>query len=163
MNYPAIRSYIRFFSFFPVYFESETKEEINTYVGRVHVYIYFWVRFEQSTVAMYGGISKLFITHIRFYLLFCFTVKVLGTKTEHSDVATYGGRIHVYIFIWVLLEQSTVATYGGISKLFTIHIRIYLFFRFTEKVRGTKTEHSDVATYGGRIHVYIYLRVRLFF
>ena len=39
-----------------------------------------------------------------------------------------------------------------------MHIRFYLFFCFTDKVRGTKTEHSDVAAYGGRIHVYIFLR-----
>ena len=45
-----------------------------------------------------GGISKLYIIHVCIYLLFCFTGKVRGTKTEKSDVATYGGRIHVYIF-----------------------------------------------------------------
>ena len=54
-------------------------------------------------------------------------------------------------------EHSNVAMYGGISKMYIIHIRIYLFFRFTVKVRGTNTEHSDVATYAGRIHVYIFL------
>ena len=63
--------------------------------------------------------------------------KLGGTKTEHSDVTTY----------------------GNISKIYITHIRIYLFFRFTVKVRGTKTEHSDVATYGRRIHVYIYILV----
>ena len=47
-----------------------------------------------------------------------------------------------------------MATYGGISKLYTIHMRIYLLFSFTDKVRGTKTEQSDVDTYGGIIHVY---------
>ena len=83
-------------------------------------------------------------------------------KTEHYDVTTYDGRIHVYIYFLVRFEQSTVATYGGISKLFIIHIRFYLFFCFTDKVRGMKTKHSDVATYGGRIHVYIFFRVRLF-
>ena len=83
-------------------------------------------------------------------------------KTEHSDVATYSGIIHVYIFIRVRFEQSTVATYGGISKLFIIHIRFYLFFCFSDEVRGTKAEHSDVATYVGRIHVYIFLRVHIF-
>ena len=77
-------------------------------------------------------------------------------KTEHSDVATYGGRIHAYTYFRVQFEQSTVATYGGIYKLFIIHIHFYIFFCFTEKVRGTKTEHSDVAMYVGRIHVYIY-------
>ena len=111
---------------------------------------------------MYGRISKIYIIHIRIYLFFHFNVKVRGKKTEHSDVATYGGRIHVYIFIWVLLEQSTVATYGGISKLFIIYIRFYLLFCFSDEVRGTKNEHSDVATYGGRIHVYIFFRVRIF-
>ena len=55
-----------------------------------------------------------------------------------------------------------MAMYGGTSKLFIIHIRFYLFFCFTDKVRWTKTEHSDVDTYGGIIHVYIFFRVRLF-
>ena len=63
------------------------------------IYI-FGVRFEQSTVATYDRISKLFIIRIRFYLFFRFTVKVCGMKTEHSDVATYDGRIHVYIYFW---------------------------------------------------------------
>ena len=73
---------------------------------------------------------------------------VRGTKT---GMATYGGKIHDYIFFRVRFEQSTVATYGGISKLFIVHVRIYHFFRFNLKVHGTKTEHSDVATYGGRM------------
>ena len=55
-------------------------------------------------------------------------------------------------------EQSTVATYGGKFKLYIIQIRFYLFFRFTEKVRGTKTEKYDVDTYCGRIHVNIFSR-----
>ena len=59
-------------------------------------------------------------------------------------------------------EQSTVATYGEISKLYIIQIRIYVLFCFTDKVRGTKTEQSDVAMYGRRIHVDTLLRVRLF-
>ena len=111
---------------------------------------------------MYGRISKIYITRIRIYLFFFFTVKVRGTKTEHYDVAMYGGIIHAYIYFRVRFEQSTVATYGGISKLFITHIRFYLFFCFTVKVRGKKTEHSDVATYGRRIHVYIYSCVQLF-
>ena len=78
-------------------------------------------------------------------------------KTKHSDVATYDGRIHFYLYFRVQFEQSTVATYGGILKLFIIHISFYLFLSFSDKVRGTKTEHSDEATYGGRIHVYIFL------
>ena len=77
-------------------------------------------------------------------------------------MATYGGRIHVYIYIWVRFEQSTVATYGGISKLYIIQILIYLFFCFPENLSGTKTGQYDVATYGGRIHVYIHLQVQLF-
>ena len=98
------------------------------------------------------------IAPVFLFLFICFTLKVCGTKTEHSDVDTYGGRIHVYIYFQVWFEQWTVATYGGISKLFIVHIRFYLFFRFTDKVRGTKTEHSDVATYGRIIHVYIFSR-----
>ena len=89
-------------------------------------------------MATYGGISKLYIIQIRFYLFFCFIEKVCGTKTEQSDVATY-----------VI-----------ISKLYIIHIRIYLFFCFTEKLCGTKTEQSDVTTYGRIIRVYIYIRLR---
>ena len=53
-------------------------------------------------------------------------------------------------------EQSDVATYGGISKLYIIKIRIYLFFSFTDKVCGTKTELSNVAVgmYGGKLKLY---------
>ena len=54
------------------------------------------------------------------------------------------------------IEQSDVATYGGILKVYIIQIRIYLFFRFTDKVHGTKTEQSGVATYGGISKLYIY-------
>ena len=77
---------------------------------------------------------------------------VRGTNT---DMATYGGKIHDYICFCIQFEQSTVATYCGISELFIIHIRLYLFFCFTDKVRGMKTENCDVATYGGKMHVYI--------
>ena len=70
-------------------------------------------------------------------------------------MATYGGRIRVYLFFRVRFEQSAVATYGSISKLFIIYMRIYLFFRFTDKVRGTLNEQSDVSKYGNRIYVYI--------
>ena len=48
-----------------------------------------------------------------------------------------------------------MATYGGISKLYIIYISIYLFFCFTDKVHGKKTEQSDVATYGGISKLYI--------
>ena len=88
-----------------------------TYGKIIHVNKCSQVRFEKSTVATYGKISKLYIMQIRFYLLFRFTDKVCGTKTEQSDVAMYGGRIHVNIYSRVQFEQSTVASYGGISKL----------------------------------------------
>ena len=45
-------------------------------------------------------------------------------------------------------EQSIVPTYGRISKLYIIQIRIYRFFCFADKICVTKTEQSDVATYG---------------
>ena len=61
-----------------------------------------------------------------------------GTKTEQTDMATYGRRIHVNIYFWVRFEYSNVASYGGISKLYIIQIQIYLFFCFTEKLRGSK-------------------------
>ena len=117
-------------------------------------------------MATYGRIYKLFIIHIRFYLLFFFTDEVRGTKTEHSDLSiltkpksrktiassdmapdpsaglNYGGVITQGFLGPFLLnsschdfekvdkgrknEQSTVGTYGGISKLYN--------------VRGTKTE-----------------------
>ena len=135
---------------------------MGTYVRISKIYNVRGTKTEQSDVATYGGISKIYIIQIRIYLFFRFTDKVRGTKTQQSDVATYGGIIHVYIFFRVRFDQSTVATYDGILELFIIHIRFYLFFCFTEKVLGTKTEHSDEATYGGRIHVYIFFRVRIF-
>ena len=104
----------------------------------------------------YGGISKLYIIQILIYLLFTFTDKVLGMKTDQSDGATYGSRIHVNIYSRVQCEQPAVAKYGGISKLHTIQIRFYLLFRFTDKVHGTIIEQSDVDTYVGRIRVYTY-------
>ena len=113
-------------------------------------------------MATYGRISKIYIMEIRIYLFFRFTEKVRGTKTEQSDVATYGGIIHAYIFFWVHFEQRTLDTYGGISKLYIIQILIYLFFCFTEIVRSTKTEQSDVATNDRRIHVCIFFWVRVF-
>ena len=36
MNFPAIHSHIRVFSFRPAYFDSETKEEINTDVDDIY-------------------------------------------------------------------------------------------------------------------------------
>ena len=107
-------------------------------------------------MATYDRISKLFIIQIRTYIFFCFTDKVRGTKTEKSDVATYGGRINFNIYSRVRFDQSTVATYDGILKLYIIYIRFYLLFCFTDKVLGTKTEQSDVATYGKIIHVHTY-------
>ena len=123
------------------------------YDGILKLYKVCGAKNEHSYVDTYGGISKIYIIRIRIYLFFRFTVKVRGMKTEHSDVATYGRRIHVNIYSRVKFDQSSVATYSGISKLFIIQIRFYLFFSFTDKVCGMKTEHSDVATYGGRIHV----------
>ena len=135
---------------------------MSTYGGVSKLYKARGTKTEHSDVATYGGISNIYIIQIRIYLFFRFTDKVRGTKTEHSDVARYGGIIHVYIYFRVRFEQSTMDMYGGISKLFIIHIRFYFFFCFSEKVRGTKTEQSDVAMYGGRIHVYIYSLVQLF-
>ena len=106
--------------------EAIAENNVATFGGKIHVYIFFRVRFEQSTVA------------------------------------TYGGKIHDYIFFRVRYEQSTVATYCGIYQLFIIHICFYLFSRFTDEVRGTKTENCDVATYGGRIHFLHIFRVRIF-
>ena len=133
------------------------------YIIKIRIYLFFsftdklrGTKNEQSNVATYGGISNIYIIQILIYPFFCFTDKVSRTKTQQYDVATYVKRIHVYIFFWVCFEHSTVAAYGGTSKLFIIHIRFYLLFCFTDKVRGTKTEHSDVATYGGIIHVYIF-------
>ena len=75
-------------------------------------------------------------------------------------MGTYGGILKLYKVRWTKTENPDVATYGGLSNIYIIQIRIYLFFRFTLKVRGTKYEHSDVATYGGRIHVHIFIQVR---
>ena len=55
------------------------------------------------TVDTYGGRSKLYITQIRIKIIFCFTEKSCGTKPDQSDVATHGGRIHVYIFSGALI------------------------------------------------------------
>ena len=87
------------------------------YGGKLKLYKVRVAKTEQSDVAMYVGISKIYIMKIRIYLFFCFTDNVGEAKNEQSDVATY----------------------GGISKLYIIKVRIYLFFSFTDKVCGTKT------------------------
>ena len=51
--------------------------------------------------------------------------------------------------------------YGGIYKLFIIQIRIYFFFRFTDKVSGKKNEQSDVAKYGRISKLYI-IQIRIY-
>ena len=61
---------------------------------------------------------------------------------------TYAGR-KLNNMMWLCMAGYRIYIY-------IIQIRIYLFFCFTDKVRGTKTQQSDVATYGGRIHVYIF-------
>ena len=87
----------------------------------------FCVRYEKSTVATYCGISELFIIHIRLYLFFCFTDKVRGMKTENFDVATYGGKIHVYILflctvIWIMSHPLTADNRPG----FLWHVDTYV-------------------------------------
>ena len=133
------------------------------YIVQICIYLFFRftekvhaTKTEKSDVATYGGISKLYVIQIPVYLFFRFTDKVCGTKTEQSDVAKYGRRMHINIYSPIRFEQSTVATCGGVSKLYTIEIRFCLLFCFTDKIRGTKTEQSGVATHGGRIHVYTY-------
>ena len=111
---------------------------MDMYGGISKLYNIRGMKTEQSDVSTYGGISKIYFIQIHIYLFFCFTDKVHGTKIQQSDVATYGGRIHVYIYFRVCFEQSTMAMYGGIPKLFIIHIHIYLFFCFTDKVREKK-------------------------
>ena len=111
---------------------------MGTYGGILKLYNLFGNKTEHSDVAMYGGISKIYIIHISIYLFFCFTDKLRGTKTEHFDVAMYGGRIHVSIFFCVRFDQSTVATYGGLSKLFIIHIRIIYSLISLTKFVGRK-------------------------
>ena len=44
-------------------------------------------------MATYGGISKLYIFLIHIYIIFCFTDKLNGTKTEKSNVSMYEGII----------------------------------------------------------------------
>ena len=39
MNYAAICSHIRLFSFRPVYFVSETKDNINMYLDNIYFYL----------------------------------------------------------------------------------------------------------------------------
>ena len=75
----------------------------------------------------------------------------------------YFGKLKLYKLCCAETEQSDVVTDGGISKIYIIEIRIYLFFRFTDKVCETKNEQSDVATYGGisklyiiKIHIYLF-------
>ena len=69
---------------------------------------------------------------------------ILKKLTENERLAVHYG--YVWRYIYTIYHPDTSLAY----------------LCFTEKVRGTKTEHSDVDTYGGRIHVYIFSRVRLF-
>ena len=87
---------------------------------------------------MYGGISKLYIIRIRIYLFFCFTDKVCGTKTEQSDVATYGGRIDVYIFYgYGLSSQLWLSMARYINYISSIYVFISCFVSLT-KYAGIK-------------------------
>ena len=46
--------------------------------------------------------------------------------------------------------------------LYVINKQKHTYPCFSDELRWTKTEHSDVAMYGGRIHVYIFFLVQLF-
>ena len=97
MNSPTIRNHIRLFSFRPAYFVSGTIEEINTYLD----YIY-----------------KLYIMQIRIYLFFCFTEKVLSTKTEKFDVG------QGFSETWIHMEGEVIYifcsyVYGLYTLVFT--------------------------------------------
>ena len=59
-----------------------------------------------------------------------------------------------YIFLGIVLAFNCGYVYCMILKLYIIYIRFYLLFCFTDKVRGMKTEHTDVSTYVGRIQVH---------
>ena len=66
------------------------------------------------------------------------TTYFFRVRFEQSTVATYGGKIHDYIFVAVRYEQSTVATYCGIYQLFIIHIRFMFSFVSLTKYAGRK-------------------------
>ena len=76
-----------------------------------------------------------------------------------NDIGTYDGISKLYNVCGTETEQY--ATYDIISKIYNSDTYLSLFC-FTDKVCKRKTQHFDVATYGGIIHVYIYLCVRLF-
>ena len=68
---------------------------------------YFWYAWSSQLWLHMAGYRNYISSRHVFWLLFCFTDKVRGTKTEQSDVATYGGKICVYIYflgtlIWLM-------------------------------------------------------------
>ena len=79
------------------------------------IYI-FWVRFEQSTVATYGGISKLFIIHIRFYLFFVSLTKYAGRKLNTMMWLRMTGEfISIYLFKYDLSSQLWIRMAGYLN------------------------------------------------
>ena len=109
-----------------------------------------------------AGYRKYILYRYVFISSFVSLTKYAGRKINNlMGLRMVGEFMPIYIF-WVRFEQSTVDTYGDMLKLSIIYVRFYLFFRFTDKLRGTKTQHSDASTYCVRIHVYIFFRVRLF-
>ena len=91
-----------------------------------------------------------------FISYFVSLTKYAGQKLNNLMWICMVGEFMSIYFFRVRFEKSTVSTYCGMSKLYIIHIHFYLFFLFTEKLRGTKTEQSDVATYGVIIRVFVF-------
>ena len=88
--------------------------------------------------------------------------KYAGQKLNNLMWLSMAGEfMFIYFFGYALSSQLWLHMAGYRKYLSSIYV-FYLLFCFTEKVHGTKTEHYDVANYGGRIHVYIFFRVRLF-
>ena len=63
---------------------------------------------------------------------------VRGTKTEHPDMATYGGKVHVYIFFaYDLSNQLWLRISGYLKYLSSTYVFISSFVSLT-KCAGRK-------------------------
>ena len=65
---------------------------------------------------------------------------------ESISVYHYGSGLSIQL--WLLMA-------GYINYISSRYV-FYLFINFSDRVRGMKIEQYDVATYGRRIHVFIF-------
>ena len=130
--------------------------DMATCGGKIHDSIFFCVRFEQSTVATYGG--KFMTTYFfaydmsnQLWLIIAGYLNYLSSTyvfiSSFVSLTKYEGR-KLNTLMWLRIA-------GYLNYLSSTYV-FYFFFRFTDKLCGTKTENCDVAMYGGNLCLHIF-------